>query len=377
MFGKLFSFDLKNNDKHKVFKFLGIKLTIKKKVVLPSEIIEINKKIKKAKYVHIMRNQKFNKPFVDFLNRNFNQKDHVILCIRHHKEFPFPEGDNVIEIKTLEHLKFSKQTKIICHSLFDAELVNFLYNRKKLLQKQTYWVIWGADLYNAQRNIKNDYVRSHFKGYITTCDVDETIKKYGTNKNFYSAECIFPINIEIIKKAEIKPHDYIQIQINNSCDESIFEILNILEKFKNENIKISAILSYGNMEIRDEIISKGKEIFGDKFEPVLEYMSPTDYVQHLAENDILIMNQKRQQGFGNIIASMALGKKVFLRSDVSTFGYYTKEGLRFYDTKLLPNLLYDEFINDNYAQENEKKIEETLFNEIYMKHQWEKVFNAN
>ena len=37
-------------------------------------------------------------------------------------------------------------------------------------------------------------------------------------------------------------HDGLRIQINNSCDESTLEMLEILSKFKDENITITYII---------------------------------------------------------------------------------------------------------------------------------------
>ena len=46
-----------------------------------------------------MFNDKFNKPYVDFLNKNFGKNEHLILCKKWFSEHPFPLGENVIEIK--------------------------------------------------------------------------------------------------------------------------------------------------------------------------------------------------------------------------------------------------------------------------------------
>ena len=47
-------------------------------------------------YYLSMYNDKFNKPFVDFLNANFNKNEHMILCCKKHSVdlYPFPEGDH-------------------------------------------------------------------------------------------------------------------------------------------------------------------------------------------------------------------------------------------------------------------------------------------
>lgn len=337
---------------------------------------KINKRIKSYKYVHIMFNDKFNKPFVDFLNRNFDKKEHLVLCKRFFKEYPFPTGENVIEIKSLQNLNFKKCEKIICHSLFDGELVDYLYKHKDILKEKSYWMIWGGDLYNAPRDKKNDFVRSNLKGYLTDFDKDVVQNKYKlANRNFYCIHAVFPITKEMLNNAFKIAKDFIRVQINNSCDSSTLDMLDVLSKFKNENIKITTILSYGKMEYKDEIIKKGKEIFNDKFEYVENDMSPNEYAQHLTQNDILILNQNRQQGVGNTIASLALGSKVFIRSDVSTNNKFKDFDIVVYDTKNIQNLSFEEFIkNDNYEC-NQKNVLKFFDNE-YKASLWKAVFDA-
>ena len=139
------------------------------------KLLKLNNKIKNAKYIHLMFNDKFNKPFVDFLNRNFDNNEHIVLCKRWCEEHPFPEGKNVIEIKTLRGLDFTKANKIICHSLFDLELVDYLYSHQDILKNKAYWVMWGGDLYEAPRDEKNDFVRKNFFAYCAVANGDEKI----------------------------------------------------------------------------------------------------------------------------------------------------------------------------------------------------------
>ncbi len=332
----------------------------------------INKKINAAKYVHIMFNDKFNKPFVDFINKNFEQSEHLFLCKRFFENFPFPEGSNVVEIKSLKGLNFSKPEKIICHSLFDNELVEFLYKNKKLLKK-SYWGIWGGDLYNAKRDKINDYVRQNFKGYITDKDKNAVLEKYDImNKNFYPVYLIPPIGLKMIEGIEKPNKNYTKIQINNSSDKSTLEMLDILSKFKDENIKITTILSYGDLGVKNEIIKKGTEIFGDKFEYLDSFISPDEYLKHLIQNDILILNQNRQQGLGNTTVSLAIGTKVFIRSDVTTYKCMKNDQMPIYDTISIPDLTFSDFIeyNDNYSRAKMYLDEDIIFKQL------EEVFDA-
>ena len=162
----------------------------------------VNARIASAIYIHIMFNDKFNKPTADFINRNFKKEEHLILCRRFFDNFPFPEGDNVIELISFAFLEFCEHNRIICHSLFDAGLVDYLYNKKAYLEKNTYWLVWGGDLYNAPNDEKNVYVRSHMRGYCASIAGDERLArdKYNPScQEIYHVPVITPISRAVYK----------------------------------------------------------------------------------------------------------------------------------------------------------------------------------
>lgn len=335
----------------------------------------INKFLKSDIIVHLMFNDKFIKPFVDFINENFDQNKHIILCKRWF-DFPFPNGKNVFEIKSYKFINFQNVKKIICHSLFDNEVVELLYQNKELLIKAN-WAMWGGDLYDANRDEKNDYVRSHFPVYIGACDKEIVRSKYNSQANVIDAGgYIFPIKKKMLDDALMKESnkDSIYIQINNSADESTIEILYKLEKFKDNNILIRTILSYGNLEFRDEIIDVGRKLFGKKFEYLDVYLSPEEYAKYISKNDILILNQKRQQGVGNIKAFLYLGKKVFIRQDVSTYTFFREMGIEIFNTMELERLCFTDFVKNKTAEINKAKIMK-FFDAEYLAKSWKCVFD--
>ena len=367
-------FSVTESKSHKIFNFAGIKLRVKSYTELDKKI---NQDISKYKYIHIMFNNKFNKPFVDFLNSHFNPQEHMILCHRAYEDKEptlFPRGENVYEYVHLDKINLNKENidKIICHSLFPAGLVNKLYKEKNLLKK-SYWVIWGGDLYNAPRDKKNDFVRKNFKGYIGTIDKEFAISKYGMKSKFYEMYYKFPLTKEMLDSVNQTQNDYVKIQVNNSCDDSTLEILDILSKFKDKNIKITTILSYGKLEYKDKIIEKGKEIFGDKFEYLDNLLTPREYANYIAQNDILILNQNRQQGFGNILAALYLGVKVFVKSNISTNIYLNNEGIKIYDTEDIQNNSFENFIEYNMKAQNKETVKK-YFDDDYLKKLLENIF---
>lgn len=345
------------------------------------QIEEANKLLPHAKIVHIMHGEKFDKRFVEFVNRNFNKQEHLFLCSNKsmftNPEW-FPVGENVCALNNLQNVNLALPNieKIICHSLIRDDLIDKFANEPILLKK-SYWDMWGLDLYEAKRDKKNDFIRQYFKGYIGKNDEEYAKAKYGMQGKFFDAFYNFPISAEMLDKTVKKPHDEIRIQINNSCDESTLEMLDILSKFKDENIKITTILSYGpygNLAYKSEVRLKGKKIFGNKFEYVNKWMQPQEYAQYLADNDILILNQNKQQGVGNTLASVYLGKKIFIRSDVSVNKYLNERGIKIFNSDDIENMGFSEFIEFNEKEENCKNVQK-YFDEKYLVSLWEKIFN--
>lgn len=353
---------------------------ITRKVKKKIRFFKINQKLGRYKYIHIMFNDKFNKPFVDFLNKNFDKKEHLILCKRWFDKYPFPDGENVMEIKTFEGLDFHQKNieKLIFHSLFDEECVDLLYEQKELLNK-SYWYIWSGDLYRAVRDEKNDFVRSNFKGYIDKMDEKYAQKIYNIKKDFFDAYTPAPgVDVDTLNSVLVKnKNSKTVIQINHDSDYSTIEMLKKLSFLVNEDIEIRTTLSYGAIQYKDEIIKIGKEIFGNKFKYLDRYLSTYDYVEYINSCDILIMNQNYQQGGANIVLYAYLGKKIFIKNDVSTYSYFSNKGIVIYDTYDIDSYTKYDLLkpnNDDIVINNKKAVNNMIKEETFI-NGWSSVFN--
>lgn len=335
------------------------------------------------KYVHIILNDKFCCPFIEFINEQFDKNEHVFIVARIFNDLPFPKAENVYEFYRLKNMDFSsaKIKKVILHSLCVGQL-EYWAQHVELLQKKVYWMIWGGDLYDAPRTEIDDLVRKSFRGYISDTDGDCKVAKekyqLGNEKIFIDAAYTFPITMKMIESAQKqrKEHDYVQIQINNSCDWTIIDMLKELGKFKDRNIRVVCSLSYGEGEdCKREIIKTGKEIFDDKFDYLDKFCSPQEYAYWLAENDVYILNQNRQQGLGNSFASLALGAKLYIKSSVTTYHHFSDKGIKVYDTLDIQNITYEELItyDAETRKENQNKVK-YFFDNTYLKKCWEPVF---
>ena len=89
------------------------------------------------------------------------------------------------------------------------------------------------------------------------------------------------------------------------------------------------------------------------------FLNREQYASFVASVDILIMNHQRQQGLGNIFSYLYLGKKVYIRSDNSSFQFFEEHGIKVYDTRALLSGIDTEGLMEMDLQVSEKNREQT------------------
>lgn len=309
------------------------------------------------KILHIAGCDKFIPPFVMFIRDNFEFKQHVFLLNGGMSEKELITAPNIHFSKNsiferLKHylqaiIEMHKAEKIIIHGLFDLKTLVMLFFMPWLLKK-CYWVIWGGDLYAYQLEKSNwkrktiEFFRrpviknmGHLVTYIQG-DVDLARKWYGAKGEYHECLMYLSNTYKVLDVPSIQS-DTINIQIGNSADPSNnhIEILDKLLPFKDKNIRIYAPLSYGDKAHAKEVKAKGKELFGDKFIALTDFMPFDQYLSFLGGIDIAIFNHKRQQAMGNTITLLGLGKTVFIRSDTTQWQFFKDKKIEVYDVKNL------------------------------------------
>lgn len=136
------------------------------------------------------------------------------------------------------------------------------------------------------------------------------------------------------------------------------------------DIKIIVPLSYGSPEYAQIVADFGRNRFGEKFIPLMEFISFEKYIEMLAEIDIAIFNHARQQALGNTITLLGLGKKVFMRTDVVQWSLFEKIGVKIFNVDTLNLELLD-------AKTKRKNMEvvEKYFSEEKLIKQYEEIFS--
>ena len=148
-------------------------------------------------------------------------------------------------------------------------------------------------------------------------------------------ECfMYPSNL--YKEYNVKPKEdggIINIQVGNSADSTNnhIEVFEKLRKYKDWNIKIYVPLSYSDQDYVKGVIAKGKAIFGDKFIALIDFMPFEKYLDFLGAIDIAIFAHKRQQAMGNTISLLGMGKKVYMRNDITPWTLFGEIGVKVFD----------------------------------------------
>lgn len=312
------------------------------------------------KIIHVCRLDKFIPPFIDLLEENFMSGGHYFWLDGDHERFKVKQNKSTYKVKAnavfkirgyLRLFRLLKEAdKVILHGLLDVKVVIVLFLMPWHLHK-CYWIIWGADLYTYKLSkrtwkwkIKEFFRRSVIKdiGYLLTYipgDVDLARKWYGA-KGAHCECLMYTSNIvdqDLMTslQSNIKKEvcDSTKILIGNSADpnNNHIESLRLLLSYKDNDIKIYAPLSYGDKKYAKMVSDVGKNLFGDKFIPVFDFMTHHDYVRFLKKIDVAIFNHERQQAMGNIITLLGLGKKIYIRKKLSHYNYLKSLGCHLYD----------------------------------------------
>ena len=344
--------------------------------------IRLRAEMSTCRFIHVLKNDKFCKPIVDFINRHFDPEEHffIFLQIYAHSfdEFPLPEGDNVFYSEDPACLAVSSLvSKVIFHGMYSNIIADHVRKHPEILEK-AYWIPWGGDLYNPliQPNKSLPYVQARVRGVAGNARIiAEYKRRYGSEGKVFLP---FNVTFESIPYAEILAQpipqkDYVQILVNNSAHPSTLEVLRALEKFKDENIRVATVLSYGATQHNQEILELGQSIFADKFFALTEYVPPDEYLKFLAKNDIYIMNQERPQGMTTAFTAMLLGQKIFMREECS--GYLSDEGYTIYPTASLPDLSFAELCAlDPADAEKNRQLADRRFNPKQVAEAWRNIF---
>ena len=351
--------------------------------------------------LHIFPYEKFTYDYINRINDLFNPDDHLfwIYGEKEYDKIKDVNASNVIYERDISKLnanitlakKIADSKKVIIHSLFmNTKKLLFLRIQQSKYPNKFFWNIWGADLYNEYWNRNNNYknkIRECIKkvfikkiravGYIRG-DYDFLIKHYNTNAKYYIASYTYDFYVPEVKTIEIEDKTVNILLGNSATKECQYEkAIDMLAKYKDMPIKVKCILSYpkNNEEYRKSIILYGESVLGNKFEPIVDFMSFDEYTKLLASIDLAIFNHNRQQALGNIASLLYLGKKVYINPENACKSYFEDIGAEVYSIEDLTSKDIIKEEKNSSMKENNRKVIDYFFSDLQFKKRWEKIFN--
>ncbi len=311
-----------------------------------------NKKV----IVHISTDEKFLVGYVNFMKKYMQGYQHAFI-VESSRTIEFDNNEDVYFVASIKNIYGNKELfgllqnadKIIISGLFS---INLYYSMMpKNIFDKTYIHLWGGDFY-CLREKKPGFSEwldrttrliclKRCAGIIMLIEKEYEVfhEICGIDKLNFIAE--MPMDIEDIT-ACLNENIQLPIEVdrektnvlvgNSATEENLhLEVFNLLHDYANEKYELYVPLSYGNDTYKEKVLNAGKELFGDHFHPILEYMPETDYINLLNTMDIGIFNNNRQQATRNIEIMLQLGKTLYMRRDTTMYTFYSKRGITLYN----------------------------------------------
>jgi hypothetical protein len=335
------------------------------------------------KILHLTTDNKFIQHAYDMFECVFPGQNHVIMLRNSADCHLFEDIDNIEYIKSFDLInplfirKFNGYDFVILHSLI-LPWINLV--NKSPSDTKFAWIGWGYDYYDLIAESKDDLLLPDTRTLTHNMKNDDSIKKqiaslikwpakkllFDNNKVqaiskiksfspvLYEDYLLLQNNIDIKKLPQYIPWNYGNIDAKfKKCGEIYVEgnailvgnsaavtnnHLEVFDLLKNLGVydrEIIVPLSYGNPEYRDSILEIGSSMFGNRFEPLLEFMPMDEYIRTTKKCGFVIMNHIRQQAVGNIINMLYMGAKVFLNEKSPVYEFFNREGAVIYTTQEL------------------------------------------
>lgn len=318
---------------------------------------------------------------ISYMEEHFQDQEMEFYTIDRRCEESLPDLPNVHRIRSYRQFLFDsdlihhvrRADKIIVSGAFTLQYVLPIYGRAVL--RKTWWQFWGGDYEDLQKdgrainwkNRINEKVLAHnlkLAGGIILLTRPERaiflgIFPFAEQKPMYYVPVPdskekdklvqrIMIESEVVRReggevdqTERSPKG--RIVLGNSATDSNrhLAMFDLLKHMETEGLELYCPLSYGNAAYRQQVIERGRELFGERFHPMTQYMAFEEYIRFLCSCSVGIYYNNRQQALGNINRILGMGKKVFLpeilRAYYEEYGFITfrSEDLAGYSTEEL------------------------------------------
>ena len=224
----------------------------------------------------------------------------------------------------LKAFRVAKSAKIV---IYNALFYRFFLQMQLLFLgflKKKVWIVWSADMYLRDcstlfKKVYNYFLISRFSYVATPIAGDFEAFKRIWGFKVVNLPFWFPFSSDILSLPKNnKKQDGIFIQVGNSghITNQHLQVLEILKKYKNKNVRLVLPMSYScTDQYREEVKKAFFDVFGEERVFVLKKnLEFREYVELIEKIDIGIFNHYVQEAGHNIVMLLALGKKVYINS---------------------------------------------------------------
>lgn len=352
----------------------------------------------KVKYVYVLGSVTIaTYSFIKMIHEKYDPTEHlfyipfgkaVLKVLPQMQEFDnvcYPPAKGKIKQFFYELKLYRTAKKLILHGMFTGTkpmlpLLLLLILFSKQTQEKLAWIEHGGDLYNWQYPYNNwkkpfiDWMNRKIRESASVLGVCHPADEVFLRSEFRTtAPCYYTqlrtmadpfavfeeVHIDKIKRTT----KIIQIGHNAFQLGNHIHILDMLEKFRHEDIQLILPMSYGLTGIFGDVYGGhyyrkavniiAKTTFGEKSILFYKNIPQKNYFQYLWNVDIVIFDLYRQAGLGNIHPLLYMNKKIFLPAGTVLYEWLTSQGLEIYDTNQIPSMSFDEFVASNKGSNRE------------------------
>ena len=354
-------------------------------------------------YVHIFANQTaYSWALLNLLEKEIDIENHIFVFgigRDHPMDYPYSPHlqKHILYMKQpgqlIRILKLIFSAKWIYIHLLAYDPTLFFWSLNSELLKKSTWIVWGSDIYAFQKKQQSlrtriyERLRQHIIPQFPEIaafvpeDFDIIASLYNSKARYFPILYPLPVDVRQLDTVKDLPtKGTFSVMIGNSGDptNNHFEMIELLSVFRNEDLRVFCPMAYGGThEYRELVNSKGISTFGDNFIPWLEMKGKQEYAEQLAGIDVAIMNHNRQQGLGNILALLYLGKKVFIREEVSSYSFLSRNNCKIYPVKSLLGLKFSDFRKPMDEKESTISNVGKIMQEDYAANLWKNLLNQH
>jgi len=269
-------------------------------------------------------------PFIRFVNQYFDKKEHFFILCSKDKDIKRFENAITKDIFTQTDFfiqEMKKANKIILHGFWYDKIFDIYFSFPEFFNK-TIWRPWGGEYYYCNDVKCKEFIKK-IKYIIHFMQEEyDLIKDRFNNKGEFFELLSYEQFFDLFKFKNLCLNPKF-IQLGNSADPSNNHFF-LLKKIKrNEHIFLPFVYG-GDESYKKKVIVEVKKNFMNNF-ILLKPLTYINYVKLLSNVKVGLFYHKRQQSLGNMIVLLLLGRKIYLRNDISTWKFFNRLGLKVFN----------------------------------------------